>query len=174
MPPNSKSAAVKHTTALASSGSVRSPKIKQRQNVDAFLLDRKNVILEPNIFAPLLSINPNTDAVLDHFKIGDEVILKLHDLIVTMHSSHWEVVLRSPKLDLTYEQAVNLIKALHVDLSGAPLSNLKNVWISMYLLNETELYACLQTSVLLSVLLKVLGMLVFICALRFFGLVLMF
>lgn len=113
--------------ALASSGSVGSPKIKQRRIADAFLLDRKNVILEPKVFAPLLSIGPNTDAVLDRFKIGDEAILKLRDLIVTVRSSRWEVVLRSPKWDLTYEQAFNLTKALHADLSGTPSNNLEKV-----------------------------------------------
>ncbi|KAG1836618.1 hypothetical protein F4604DRAFT_1943019 [Suillus subluteus] len=136
MPPNPKSAAVKHATALASSGSVGSPKIKQRRNADAFLLSGTNAVPDPKVFAPLLSIGPNTDAMLDRFKIGDEAILKLRDLIVTVRSSRWEVVLRSPKWDLTYEQAANLTKALHADLSGAPLGSIK------------------KTSMLLSVILK--------------------
>ncbi|KAG1817567.1 uncharacterized protein BJ212DRAFT_1480138 [Suillus subaureus] len=120
MPPNLKSAAVKHATALASSGSAGSPKIKQHQNADTFLLLRKNAILEHKVFAPLLSIGPNTDAVLDCFKIGNEAILKLHDLIVTMHSSF------------------NLTKALHVDLAGAPLGNLKKLHPKVILSKEAR------------------------------------
>ncbi|KAG2360212.1 hypothetical protein BDR07DRAFT_1487238 [Suillus spraguei] len=53
-----------------------------------------------------LSIGPNTDAMLDRFKIGDEAILKLRNLIVT---------------------AANLTKALHADLSGTPLGSIKRL-----------------------------------------------
>lgn len=116
MLPNMKSAAMKHAMALALSGSVGIPKVKQRRNAEAFLLPRKNIRPEPNIFASLLSIDPNTDAVLDHFKISDEAIFKLRELITTVCSSCWEVVLRSPKWDVTYEQVANLTKALHADL----------------------------------------------------------
>jgi hypothetical protein len=52
---------------------------------------------------------------------------------------------------------------------------IEKVWISECLLfNETELYPLPQTLTLLSVLLKVLGTMVFICALYFFSLVLLF
>ncbi|KAG1737237.1 hypothetical protein EDB19DRAFT_1829663 [Suillus lakei] len=101
-PPNVKSAAVKQATALASIGS---PKVKQHQNAEAFSLPRKHTHVEPKVFTSLLSIGPNTDAVLDRFNIGNEVIFKLRELITTVCSSCWEVVLRSPKWDLTYEQA---------------------------------------------------------------------
>jgi hypothetical protein len=90
-------------------------------------LPRKNIHPEPKVFASLLSIGPNTDAVLNRFKIGDEAIFKLRELITTVRSSRWEVVLWSPKWDLTYEQAANLIKALHADLHGAPLGWIEKV-----------------------------------------------
>jgi hypothetical protein len=59
--------------------------------------------------------------VLDRFKMGDEVILKLRQLMSTVRSSRWEAVLRSPKWDLTFEQAVNIAKALNADLQGQKL-----------------------------------------------------
>jgi hypothetical protein len=70
---------------------------------------------------PIVSIGPHTDAVLDRFKMGDEVILKLRQLMSTVRSSRWEAVLRSPKWDLTFEQAVNIAKALNADLQGQKL-----------------------------------------------------
>lgn len=65
---------------------------------------------------PLISIGPHTDAVLDRFGLDDQVLLKLHQLIGSVRSSCWEAVLRSPKWDLTYEQALNLSRLLHSDL----------------------------------------------------------
>ncbi|KIK13619.1 hypothetical protein PISMIDRAFT_118584, partial [Pisolithus microcarpus 441] len=63
----------------------------------------------PTIFGlMLISIRPNTDAVLDCFKISDRVLLQLQKLISTARSSRWEAVLRSPQWNLTYEQAVNI------------------------------------------------------------------
>ncbi|KAI6033824.1 hypothetical protein BKA83DRAFT_4121179 [Pisolithus microcarpus] len=63
----------------------------------------------PTIFGlMLISIRPNTDAVLDRFKISNEVLPQLWKLISTARSSCWEAVLRSPQWNLTYEQAVNI------------------------------------------------------------------
>ncbi|KAG2155232.1 uncharacterized protein EDB93DRAFT_1101805 [Suillus bovinus] len=67
---------------------------------------------------PLISLGPHTDAVLDRFKMDDMMLLRLHAFIRSIRSSHWEAVLRSPKWDLTYEQASNLARALLVDLQG--------------------------------------------------------
>ncbi|KAG1740118.1 uncharacterized protein EDB91DRAFT_1082100 [Suillus paluster] len=67
------------------------------------------------------NIRPHTDAMLDRFGLDDKVLLKLHELISSICSSHWEVALRSPKWDLTYEQAANLSKALHSDLDSSQL-----------------------------------------------------
>ncbi|KAG2058978.1 hypothetical protein BDR06DRAFT_1003624 [Suillus hirtellus] len=49
---------------------------------------------------PLISIGSNMDAILDHFKLGDEVSSKLCLLIQTVRSSHWESVLRAQAWDL--------------------------------------------------------------------------
>ncbi|KAG1848570.1 hypothetical protein F4604DRAFT_1935349 [Suillus subluteus] len=74
-------------------------------------------------FSPLLiSIGPNTDAALDQFKLRDELLPKLHVLVRTVQSSHWELVLRSQKWDLNYEQASILANALLADLQGVPFS----------------------------------------------------
>ena len=77
---------------------------------------------------PIISIGPHTDAVLDRFKMGDEVIFKLRHLMSTVRSSRWEAVLRSPKWDLTFEQAVNIAKALNADLQGQKLDVNVKVW----------------------------------------------
>lgn len=66
--------------------------------------------------SPIISIGPHTDAVLDRFKMGDEVIPKLRELMATVRSSRWETVLRSPKWAFTFEQAANLARALDADL----------------------------------------------------------
>ncbi|KAG1770858.1 hypothetical protein EV702DRAFT_1202186 [Suillus placidus] len=70
----------------------------------------------PSDGSPIISIGPHTDAMLDRFKMGDEVILKLRELMSTVRSSHWEAVLRSQKWEFTFEQAANLAKALNADL----------------------------------------------------------
>ncbi|KAG1733399.1 uncharacterized protein EDB91DRAFT_1084453 [Suillus paluster] len=56
------------------------------------------------------------DAALDRLKLGDENLLKLRMLVGTVCSSWWEAVFRSPKWDLTYEQASILSNALLMDL----------------------------------------------------------
>ncbi|KAG2108126.1 hypothetical protein BD769DRAFT_1675384 [Suillus cothurnatus] len=66
--------------------------------------------------SPIISIGPHTDAVLDRFKMSDEVILKLCALTSTVHISHWQAVLRSKEWAFTFEQAANLVKALNADL----------------------------------------------------------
>lgn len=57
--------------------------------------------------SPLISLGPHTDAVLDRFKMDNTILLRLHALVGSVRSSHWEAVLRSPKWDLMYEQAWN-------------------------------------------------------------------
>ncbi|KAF9231996.1 hypothetical protein BU15DRAFT_81740 [Melanogaster broomeanus] len=78
-----------------------------------------NVVYGP----PIISIGPHTDAVIDRFKLGDEVLPKICELVCSIRSSHWEAVFRSPKWDLTYEQAANLTSALRADLKVAPVPN---------------------------------------------------
>lgn len=70
----------------------------------------------------LISVGPNTDAVLDRFKLGDQILPKLRVLATTIHSSQWESVFRSPKWDLSYKQASLLLKALLADLQGVPVN----------------------------------------------------
>ncbi|KAI6011955.1 hypothetical protein EDC04DRAFT_2905128 [Pisolithus marmoratus] len=97
---------------------------------DAFLnavntpsLDSTLLAIFPDQLAlssPLISIGPNTDAVLNCFSLGDELLPHLHLLVGTVHSSHWEVVLRAKLWNLTYEQASNLSRALLADIKGTP------------------------------------------------------
>ncbi|KAG1768106.1 hypothetical protein EV702DRAFT_1050123 [Suillus placidus] len=111
----SKSSAVKQATALA----VGTAKMKHRQNAEVFSHAKIYGDPEVKVFGPpLISIGPNTDAVIDRFKMGDQTILKLRELITTMRSSRWEAILRSPKWDFTYEHTSNLTAALHADLDG--------------------------------------------------------
>ncbi|KIK76927.1 hypothetical protein PAXRUDRAFT_168396, partial [Paxillus rubicundulus Ve08.2h10] len=64
------------------------------------------------------SIGPNSDAMLDRFNLGDELLPHLHRLLRTVCNTHWEVTLRSPPWNLTYKQASNLVWALCTDLQG--------------------------------------------------------
>ncbi|KAI6037393.1 hypothetical protein BKA83DRAFT_4120876 [Pisolithus microcarpus] len=102
----------------------------QRRPADAFLnaantlsLDPTPLSISPDQLAPsslLISIGPNTDAVLDRFSLGDEVLPHLQVLVGTVCSSRWEVVLRAKPWNLTYEQASNLSRALLADIKGTP------------------------------------------------------
>ncbi|KAI6012301.1 hypothetical protein BKA83DRAFT_16703, partial [Pisolithus microcarpus] len=103
---------------------------RQRRPADAFLnaantlsLDPTPLSISPDQLAPsslLISIGPNTDAILDRFSLGDEVLPRLHVLVGTVRSSRWEVVLRAKPWNLTYEQASNLSRALLADIKGTP------------------------------------------------------
>ncbi|KIK11773.1 hypothetical protein PISMIDRAFT_19241 [Pisolithus microcarpus 441] len=110
--------------------SLRQRSTRQRRPADAFLnaantlsLDPTPLSISPDQLAPsslLISIGPNTDAVLDRFSLGDEVLPRLHVLVGTVRSSCWEVVLRAKPWNLTYEQASNLSRALLADIKGTP------------------------------------------------------
>ncbi|KAG2365336.1 hypothetical protein BDR07DRAFT_1481456 [Suillus spraguei] len=121
------SSAVQEDRAMALLDSNMPPnKIWQHQPVDAFFTKGLMVpgheirgMREAASFTPLISLGPHTDAILDCFKMDDAVLLKLHALIKSVRSSCWETVLRSPKWDLTYEQASNLARALLMDIQGA-------------------------------------------------------
>lgn len=123
------------STAVRSAISVKSPQtqIRQRRHAEVFR-EKPPLYTVPNSTAlnvlrssefspapklslsPLISIGPNTDATLDRFKLGDNILPKLHLLITTVRSSRWEERLRSPAWDLNYEQAFKLAAALHMDL----------------------------------------------------------
>ncbi|KIK35331.1 hypothetical protein CY34DRAFT_96298 [Suillus luteus UH-Slu-Lm8-n1] len=99
-------------------------KIRHRRNADVFLLNGLKVpgpeteIEVPSLMAPLISIGPRTDAIIDWFKMDDTVLLRLHQLVGSVRSSRWEAVLRSSKWNLTYEEASNLTNALLADIQG--------------------------------------------------------
>jgi hypothetical protein len=123
------------STAVRSAISVKTPQtqIRQRRHAEAFR-EKPPLFTVPNNTAsnvprssdfspalklslsPLVSIGPHTDAILDRFKLGDDILPKLHLLITTVRSSRWEEKLRSPAWDLNYEQAFKLAAALHMDL----------------------------------------------------------
>ena len=100
----------------------------QCRPADAFLfVDNKKfpepiplVIPDSAPGSPLISLGPHTDAVLDRFSFGDDVLPCSHILVRTVHSSRWEAILRGMPWNLTYEQASNLSSALLVDLKGTP------------------------------------------------------
>lgn len=131
------SAAVQMGQALAKASPSKSKSdIRQRRNADAFLLSAaqqgtatvpkppgtKNTTKSTGAAAsfqagaPLISIGPHSDAVLDRFGLDDHILPKLHQLIGSVRSSRWEAVLQSPKWNLTYEQASNLSRALNSDV----------------------------------------------------------
>jgi hypothetical protein len=101
-------------------------KIRQRRYADAFLLapEPKLKPAKPtgetaSFGSPLISIGPHTDAMLDRFKMGDVVLLRLHELVGSVRSSRWEAVLRSSEFGLTYDEASTLTSALLMDIRGA-------------------------------------------------------
>lgn len=61
-------------------------------------------------------MGPLTDAVLDRFQLDDALISRLRKLTQSVRSSRWEQVLRSRDWALSYEQAVNISRALQNDL----------------------------------------------------------
>lgn len=66
----------------------------------------------------LISIGPETDAVIDRFGLNDNLVPRLRVLTHNVHSSRWETVLRTPHWGLSYEQSANLAKAMQADISG--------------------------------------------------------
>ncbi|KAF8441340.1 hypothetical protein L210DRAFT_824634, partial [Boletus edulis BED1] len=113
---------------ISSPSTLRQRSTRQRRPAEAFLYEAAENFPEPiPLVLPtetepkklvLISIGPNTDAVLDRFNLGDEVLPTLHSLITRVRSSRWEVALRSSPWNLTYEQATNLAGALAADLKG--------------------------------------------------------
>lgn len=97
-------------------------KIRCCQNADVFLSEGLKVsgpeVETPCLVAPLISMDPHTDTIMDRFKMDDAVLLRLHQLVGSVHSSHWEALLHSPKWNLMYEEASNLTTALLADLQS--------------------------------------------------------
>lgn len=83
---------------LSTPASVRQCSIRQRCPADVFLYTTNEKLAEPippvvppdplALGSPLISLGPNTDAVLDQFSLGDELLPRLHTLVKTARSSH--------------------------------------------------------------------------------------
>ncbi|KIM61371.1 hypothetical protein SCLCIDRAFT_122161, partial [Scleroderma citrinum Foug A] len=74
-------------------------------------------------FSPaLLSLGPHSDAVVDHFKLGDEFLPKMWELVSSVQSSKWEQTLRSSPYNLTYKQVSNLTRAMQADVQSTQSS----------------------------------------------------
>ncbi|KIM63446.1 hypothetical protein SCLCIDRAFT_24338 [Scleroderma citrinum Foug A] len=70
-------------------------------------------------FGPaLLSLGPHSDTVVDRFKLGNEFLPKMWELVSSVRSSKWEQTLRSSPYNLTYEQALNLTHAMQADVQS--------------------------------------------------------
>ncbi|KIK79121.1 hypothetical protein PAXRUDRAFT_162148 [Paxillus rubicundulus Ve08.2h10] len=110
----------------ATSTAMSQPSIHQCCPADTLLYQAEEKIMEPFqlilpdplqvVNGPLISIGPSSDPVLDLFGLGDTLLLKLHTLIGSICSSHWEVPLRLSPWNLTYEKASNLSQVLFADL----------------------------------------------------------
>ncbi|KAN0087912.1 hypothetical protein V8E55_006533 [Tylopilus felleus] len=106
--------------------------IRKRRLADQFVVSAKENLLGllllviPDMTAmrgpPLTSLGANTDAVIDHFDLGDKLLPRLQVFIRTVHSSHWEAVLRVAPWNLTYEQASHLARVLAMDLSATVIT----------------------------------------------------
>ena len=146
----SKSAAVRESAMVTPSAelqppstpsqSVRKRTLRQRRPADAFLYTEEDTVPIPLVIpdstapiSPLISIGPNTDAVLDRFNLGDDILPRLYTLIGSARSSRWEAVLRSSPWNLTFEQASNLSNALLADLKGTPGFSITLVFFLFYL-----------------------------------------
>jgi hypothetical protein len=68
----------------------------------------------------IISIGPQTDAILNWFKLDDKLIPQLCVLTHQVQNTQWESVLRMPQWGLSYEQASSLSGAMLADLKHAP------------------------------------------------------
>ena len=66
----------------------------------------------------IISIGPETDAIIDRFGLDDSLVPHLRVLTRQVRSSRWETVLRTPKWGLSYEQSANLAGAMRADICG--------------------------------------------------------
>lgn len=66
----------------------------------------------------LISIGPETDAIIDRFGLDDNLVPRLRVLTRHVRSSRWETVLRTPHWGLSYEQSANLAGAMRADICG--------------------------------------------------------
>lgn len=70
----------------------------------------------------ILSIGPQTDAILEHFELSDALVPRLRNLAQTVRSGRWEAALHSAEWGLSSEQAAILSDALLSDTQANDLS----------------------------------------------------
>lgn len=68
----------------------------------------------------IVSIGPQTDFLVDYFRLSDSLIPSLRDLAQTVWSSKWEATLTSSAWGLDHVQAAQLSKALLADIQTNP------------------------------------------------------
>jgi hypothetical protein len=66
----------------------------------------------------IISLGPHTDAALDQFGLDDSLVPRLRILTRTIRDTQWERTLRTTEWGLSYEQAVNLVKAMKRDIKA--------------------------------------------------------
>ncbi|KAG6913184.1 hypothetical protein DXG01_008978 [Tephrocybe rancida] len=72
--------------------------------------------VEDGFLGTIVSIGPQTDAVIDHFSFLAQEIPKLRVLTQRNQSSCWEVLMRVGEFRYSYEQAATMFEALKADL----------------------------------------------------------
>ena len=84
------------------------------------LLQSRHIIVQPmdSRALAIISIGPETDAIIDRFGLDDSLVPHLRVLTRQVRSSRWETVLRTPKWGLSYEQSANLAGAMRADICG--------------------------------------------------------
>ncbi|KDQ59629.1 hypothetical protein JAAARDRAFT_192129 [Jaapia argillacea MUCL 33604] len=75
--------------------------------------------------APLVSLGPVTDALIDAFSLDNSVVGHLHHLVSTIRTTRWSHTLET-RLGLTVDQATALAQAMSHDLADAPPSSQKS------------------------------------------------
>ena len=100
-------------------------KVIKEEDEDEYNLDWQNNTAMPprknsavGFHGALISIGPETDAVIDRFALDDNPLPRLQVLTQQVCSSRWETVLRTPHWGLSYEQSTNLARAMQADICG--------------------------------------------------------
>lgn len=85
------------------------------------ITDKKSDVNGP-FGGALISLGPQTDALLQRFHFDDSIVRRLRILTQTVRSSRWEEVLRTDsEWGLTFEQASKISDALSLDITGRAL-----------------------------------------------------
>jgi hypothetical protein len=121
-----------HTPSAPATSTTKPIKCEEEDN-----LDWQNVTANPphessadGFHGAIISIGPETDAVIDHFNLDDNLVPHLRVLTRQVRSSRWEAVLRTPQWGLSYEQSANLARAMRADICGRQDRDIQ-VWFSL-------------------------------------------